>query len=99
MQQTGYRIPVGEGRSRTVLVRPTDRGIVSLAILSVYGNILESVDLDADLQGVLVAALWLAREDADHSLLDRLKAEQTAAEARRRAASGPRLVGAEGAIA
>lgn len=80
---SGYRIPAGEGRSRSVLVRPSDRGIVQLAILSVYGNILESVDLDAELQGAIAAGLVWAREDTDRRTLARLAAEHLAAAARR----------------
>lgn len=72
MESTGYRIPLGGGRSRSVLVRPTERDVVQLGILSVYGNVLEAVDLDREIHGALVAALWLAREDADRLLLRRL---------------------------
>lgn len=83
----GYRIPAGEGRSRGVLVQPGDEGdFVRLGIISTYGNVLESVDLDADTFGAVVAALGWAREDADRNLLDRLTAEQGASERRLRAA-------------
>lgn len=96
MEPTGYRIPLGRGRSRGVLVRPTDRGVVQLGILSVYGNVLEQIDLDPELQGAVEGALTLAREDADRQLLDRLSVAQADNE-RRRAESlarNPHLNGA-----
>lgn len=86
MPSTDYRIPLGRGRTRSVLVRPTDRDRVQLGILSVYGNVLELVDLDPISQGALVGALSLAREDADRSWLDRLSAARLDGEARLRAA-------------
>jgi hypothetical protein len=67
-----------------------------LGIVSVYGNILELVDLDPALQGAVVGALGLAREDADRSWLDRLAAARVDAEERLRAAHArnPHLNGA-----
>lgn len=95
MEHTGYRIPLGRGRSRSVLVRPTARDVVQLGIVSTYGNVMEVVDLDRDLHGALALALVLAREDTDRLLLDGLVAEHAAVEARLRAgwARNPHLNG------
>jgi hypothetical protein len=93
VEHTGYSIPLGKGRSRSVLIRPTDRDVVQVAILSVYGNVLEAVDLDAEVHGAVVSALWLAREDADRARLDGLRAAHAdALERRARAYAGNRYL-------
>lgn len=70
-----YTVPA-MGR-RSVLVRPGFEGDhVQLGILSVHGNIIESVGLDATQLPGVVGALRRAQVEADRDLMAALKRRQ-----------------------
>lgn len=77
----GYTVPTTSGRS--VLVRPGYQGeTVQLAIVSTYGNIIESVSLDSAQLRSVVGALSKAQEQAERDFVVALKRSQAEAEVR-----------------
>jgi hypothetical protein len=71
----GFTVPAVGGRS--VLVRSGWGGeAVQLAIVSVYGNIIEAVDLDRAQLPAVLGALRRSQAVADRDLMEALKQRQ-----------------------